>query len=397
MNRQSFFTLQALVFGLVAAALTTVYITQPVLPVLQREFGVNPSQASYTVSAVILGISLANLPFGMLADRFPVQRLILVGGGVVVACGLFCAATSSLALLVGARFVQGLFVPALTTCLAAYLSTNLPLERLNVVMGSYVSATVAGGLGGRLLGGWIHPPLHWRYAFVTASLLVLIATLAAVRWLPPGKLPSENDTKGDGFLALLSQVKLRRSFQVAFGGFFVFSSIFNYLPFYLHGPPFNASTQIITLLYLAYLIGIFTGPMAGKLSNRIGNGGTMVLGSLVFALAIGLTMVKSILAIVVALMLVCAGFFSIHASAAGSLNRRLTGSRGRANSLYVLAYYLGGAVGITLSGYAYGLAGWYGVVTLGLVMLTVPLVTGLKEMREPEDGANPEEELSTGV
>ncbi|MFA4902249.1 MAG: MFS transporter [Desulfobaccales bacterium] len=397
MNRQSFFTLQALVFGLVAAALTTVYITQPVLPILQREFGVNPSQASYTVSAVILGISLANLPFGMLADRFPVQRLILVGGGVVVACGLFCAVTSSLPLLVGARFVQGLFVPALTTCLAAYLSTNLPLERLNVVMGSYVSATVAGGLGGRLLGGWIHPPLHWRYAFVTASILVLIATLAAVRWLPRGKLASEDDTQGDGFLALLSQVKLRRSFQVAFGGFFVFSSIFNYLPFYLHQPPFNASTQLITLLYLAYLIGIFTGPMAGKLSNRIGNGGTMVLGSLVFALAIALTMIKSILAIVVALMLVCAGFFSIHASAAGALNRRLTGSRGRANSLYVLSYYLGGAVGITLSGYAYGLAGWYGVAGLGLVMLTVPLVTGFKEMREPADGAKLEEELSTGV
>ncbi len=397
MNRQSFFTLQALVFGLVAAALTTVYITQPVLPILQQEFGVNPSQASYTVSAVILGIALANLPFGMLADRFPVQRLILVGGGVVVACGLFCAATSSLALLVGARFVQGLFVPALTTCLAAYLSTNLPLERLNVVMGSYVSATVAGGLGGRLLGGWIHPPLHWRYAFVTASFLVLIATLAAVRWLPPGKLPSEDDARGEGFLALLSQVKLRRSFQVAFGGFFVFSSIFNYLPFYLHRPPFNASTEFITLLYLAYLIGIFTGPMAGQLSNRIGNGGTMVLGSLVFALAIALTLIQSILAIVVALMLVCAGFFSIHASAAGSLNRRLTASRGRANSLYVLAYYLGGAVGITLSGYAYGLAGWHGVATLGLLMLIVPLVTGLREMRETADESQPKEKLSTGV
>jgi YNFM family putative membrane transporter len=389
MNRQSFFTLQALVFGLVAASLTTVYITQPVLPILQQEFGVTPSQASYTVSAVILGIALANLPFGMLADRFPVQRLILVGGGVVVACGLFCAVTTSLTLLVGARFVQGLFVPALTTCLAAYLSTNLPLERLNVVMGSYVSATVAGGLGGRLLGGWIHPPLHWRYAFVTASLLVLMATMAAVRWLPAGKLPSEHDAQGEGFLALLSQRELRRSFQVAFGGFFVFSSIFNYLPFYLHGPPFNASTEFITLLYLAYLIGIFTGPMAGQLSNRIGNGGTMVLGSLVFALAIALTLIPSILAIVVALMLVCAGFFSIHASAAGSLNRKLTSSRGRANSLYVLAYYLGGAVGITLSGYAYSLAGWYGVATLGLVMLTIPLVTGLREMREPVPGARP--------
>ncbi len=385
MDRENFFGLQALVFALVAAALTTVYITQPVLPIIEEEFGVNPSQASFTVSAVILGIALANLPFGMLADRVPVQRLILVGGAVVVACGLFCAATRSLPLLVGARFIQGLFVPSLTTCLAAYLSANLPLERLNVVMGSYVSATVAGGLGGRLLGGWIHPPLHWRYAFITASLLLLAATLAAGRWLPPGKRPGAGEGNPEGFLALLGHRELRRIFLVAFGGFFVFSSIFNYLPFYLSRPPFNASTQFITLLYLSYIIGVFIGPLAGKLSNRIGNGATMILGSFIFALAIVLTLIKAVLAVIAALALVCAGFFAIHAAAAGSLNRRLTSSRGRANSLYVLAYYLGGAAGITLSGYAYGLAGWRGVAGLGLGMLLVPCITGFMERRQGPD------------
>jgi YNFM family putative membrane transporter len=88
-----------------------------------------------------------------------------------------------------------------------------------------------------------------------------------------------------------------------------------------------------------------------------------------------------------ALLLVCAGFFTIHASAAGSLNRRLTGGRGRANSLYVLFYYLGGACGITLSGWAYTWAGWPGVVTLGLAMLSVPLVSGFKDLRE--EGVSP--------
>jgi YNFM family putative membrane transporter len=375
----SFFSLQALVFGLVAAAISNVYITQPVLPIIEAEFGVGPSQASYTVSAVILGIALANLPFGWLSDRFPVRRLILVGGAVVAGAGLCCAATSSLGLLVAARFVQGLFVPSLTTCLAAYLSANLPLDRLNVVMGSYVSATVAGGLGGRLLGGWIHPPLHWRYAFVTASVLLLLATLAAFFWLPPGRAQAEEGGRSEGFLALLSRRELRRIFLVAFGGFFVFSSIFNYLPFYLSRPPFNASTQLITLLYLSYLTGVVIGPMAGKLSNRMGNGATMVLGSVVFAIAIVLTFIPSLAAIIVALALVCAGFFGIHAAAAGSLNLRLTSSRGRANSLYVLAYYLGGAAGITLSGYAYGLAGWSGVAILGLLMLAIPFATGMAE------------------
>ena len=379
-----FLGLQALVFALVAAAISNVYITQPVLPVIQQEFGVSPSQASYTVSAVILGISLANLPFGMLADRFPVRRLILVGGAVVAAAGLCCAVTTSLPLLVAARFVQGLFVPALTTCLAAYLSANLPLERLNVVMGSYVSATVAGGLGGRLLGGWLHPPLHWRYAFVTAAVFLAGATVMAAWRLPEGKGPEESPAEAEGFLALLSHQELRRIFLVAFGGFFVFSSVFNYLPFYLSGAPFHASTQLITLLYLSYLIGVFIGPVAGKLSNRIGNGGTMVLGSLIFALAIALTLIKSLLAILAALALVCAGFFAIHAAAAGSLNRKLTSSRGRANSLYVLAYYLGGAVGITLSGYAYGLSGWPGVAALGTAVLALPFATGLAERRQEQ-------------
>ncbi len=377
-----FFTLQALVFSLVAAAISNVYITQPVLPVIETEFGVGPGQASYTVSAVILGIALANLPFGWLADRFPVRRLILAGGLVVAGAGLFCAATDRLFLLVAARFVQGLFVPALTTCLAAYLSANLPLDRLNVVMGSYVSATVAGGLGGRLLGGWIHPPLHWRYAFVTASILLLLAACAAVLWLPPGRRPAEQEGPEEGFLSLLGRRELRRIFLVAFGGFFVFSSIFNYLPFYLSRPPFNASTELITLMYLSYLIGVFIGPMAGRLSNRIGNGGTMVLGSVVFAVAIAATFVKSILAIVAALALVCAGFFAIHAAAAGSLNLQLTSSRGRANSLYVLAYYLGGAAGITLSGYAYNLAGWHGVAALGLMMLAIPFATGMSARQQ---------------
>jgi len=57
---------------------------------------------------------------------------------------------------------------------------------------------------------------------------------------------------------------------VAAGSFALFSSIFNYLPFRLNGSPFNLSTEMTTSLYLAYVIGIFMGPLAGRISNRIG-------------------------------------------------------------------------------------------------------------------------------
>ena len=374
--------LQLLIFSLVAANFTMIYLPQPVLHVIRGEFGVTESVASLLVSAVIFGMALSNLPFGVLADRYPARPLFIAGGTVIALAGLFCAATSNLWLMVAARFVQGLFVPSLTTCLVVYLVRNLPPERLNVVTGSYVAATVAGGLGGRLLGGLIHVPAHWRYAFVTSSALLLCATAAAAFRLPREEGRREPEKVVPGFAKLLFDPKARRSYLVAFGGFFVFSSIFNYLPFYLAGPPFSASVHLITLMYLSYGVGIFAGPLSGRLSNRIGNGATMVLGSVLFAAAICTTFIPSLAAIVVSLPLVCGGFFSIHAAAAGSLNRNLGAGRGRANSLYVLFYYLGGSLGITAGGRAYQGYGWRGVAGLGILMLALPFAIGIREYRE---------------
>jgi YNFM family putative membrane transporter len=372
---------QGLVCVLVAAALTNLYLPQPVLPVLAAEFGVNETTASLSISMAILGITLANLPFGTLGDRYPIQPLILTGGSVVIICALVCAITTNLTVLVATRFVQGLFFPALTTCLAAYLARNLPPERLNVGMGAYVSATVVGGLGGRLLGGWIHPPLHWRYAFVSAAVLLLAALLAAVLGLPKDKGPPRRQADDLGFGALLFRRELLRLYGVAFSAFWVFSATFNYLPFYLAQPPFQASTELITLLYLTYLLGALMGPIAGRVSNRIGNGATMAWGAGMFGLALASTLLASLGMMAVSLAGVCAGFFAIHAAAAGALNRKLSGSRGRANSLYVLFYYAGGYCGITVSGYVYRYAGWPAVVALGLAILLLPLATGLLEGR----------------
>jgi len=370
-------SLQARVFFLVGATFSTIYLTQPILPVLREEFGIGPSEASLTVSAVIFGISLATLPFGRLVDRLPARPIILCGGTIASLAGLLCAATRHFPLLVAGRFLQGVFVPSLTTCLVVYLVRRLPPERLNVAMGSYVSATVAGGLGGRLLAGFIHPPLHWRYAFVTASILLLLATLDAARWLPRGERRPEAAAGEAGFLALVSRPDLLRIFSVGAAAFAAFSSIFNYLPFLLAGPPFRLPTHLITMLYLSYIVGVAIGPVAGRLGNRFGNGTTMVLGSLVFGAAALLLLVPSIPAVATALVASCAGFFIVHTAAVGALNRKMSSSRGRANSLYVFFYYLGGTAGITVSGNAYHAAGWPGVLAVVGCLLTVPLAAGI--------------------
>ena len=75
--------LQFTVFALVAASFTNIYITQPLLPVLQAEFATSMSTISASVSAVIFDITITNLPFGALSDKIPIQPIILSGGVMV--------------------------------------------------------------------------------------------------------------------------------------------------------------------------------------------------------------------------------------------------------------------------------------------------------------------------
>src|SRR5437763_12993650 len=252
--------MNAVLFALDAHTFITMYVTKPVLPVLTAEFGVTPGVASLTVSAVVLGIALANLPFGVLADRVPIGPIVLCGGAVVATASVTCALTPHIGVLIAARFLQGLFIPSMSTCLAAYLSRTLPPQRLNLVMGWYVSATVTGGMGGRLLGGFVFPAEHWRLAFIGAAAIVAGGVAAAVHWLPRDPPPPRRETESTGFLRLLSRPELLRMLSVGFFAFFVFSAMFNYIPFYLSGPPLHAGVRVITLLYLAYVMGIAAGP-----------------------------------------------------------------------------------------------------------------------------------------
>ena len=377
----SYLRLQLIVFGLVSASFTNIYLTQPVLPILQNEFSIDVVQVSFSVSAVILGITLSNLPFGFLSDRLPIHPIILTGGIMVAVCGLICAFTESFWGLIGARFFQGIFIPSLTTCLAAYLAKTLPIARLNIVMGSYVSATILGGLCSRLLGGWIFSPLHWRYAFVSAAILTLIATFTAVWGLPRNSNKTEQQHDSISFLALIKRMDLLRIYFCAAGSFAIFSSIFNYLPYRLTAQPFDLSTKMTTLLYLVYIVGIFIGPLVGRISIRLGGGNTLIAGTILLGGALFIILLPSITAVILGLLGICTGFFTIHVVAVGSLNSKLSSGHGRANALYVLFYYMGGWLGITGLGLVYKQGGWNTLIYICLFLLIIPLSTGIIESK----------------
>ena len=369
-----------LLLALACAAFWNIYITQPVLPRIETAFSVDTGRAAWTVSLVLLGFALANLPLGYLADRFGSHRLFAAGGAGVALCGFVAARTDSFDMLVSARFVQGLLLPALTTCAAAALSRMVPSARLNLVMGRYVAATVLGGLLGRLLGGLMPGADGWRLAFLIAGFAVFAAALSAARHAPRD-LPMRVTADAPGYGELLRRRDLWLLWLLGGLGQAIFAPVFNTLPYRLAETPFALRPDQSTWLYLSYVIGIVAGPVAGRLSQRYSNGRVMITASLVLMLSLCSLLLPSLLAVSLALLGISAGFFGLHAAAVGALNLRLQGAQGRANALYVLSYYLGAAFGVLWSAWVYHTQGWNTLVTVAMGLTLLPVLIGLHERR----------------
>ncbi len=374
---------QAVVLSLVSAAFCSIYLTQPNLPSLQKYFDTDLPAVSATVSVLILGLALANIPFGMAVDKLPIKPIIAGGGLSLSLSLLWCASAQSIEELTLARFVSGLCVPALTTCLVAWLSqTQLP-ARLPVVMGNYVAATVLGGFGGRLIGGVVFPPEMWRWSFVFVALLIGTSTVIALIVLPQGKSKNNLKRSKGSLLELLKKPELLMLYACGGAGLGLFATVFNYLPYRLSSAPFSLSSSLATGFYATYLIGIVTAPLAGKLSARWGSGRTLLGGVVVISLGLSGLFADHLLLTLAALLVLSAGYFTMHSAAVGALNGKLAAGqgRGRANALYILVYYVGGSLGIQLGGYVYEAGGWQWLMSFCLALLIVPLSTALLEIR----------------
>ena len=187
------------------------------------------------------------------------------------------------------------------------------------------------------------------------------------------------DQKTDSYFSFLTRKELLLPIACGATGLLMFQPIFNFLPYRLSDAPFYFSTEMITFTYFVYALGVFLGPFAGKVSNKLGGENVLIISAIIFAVSVMLLFYPSVIAVILGLLGVCAGFFTIHAVAVGLLNSKLTSGHGKANALYVLFYYCGGWLGITGAGFFFEKYGWKGVLSFVFCFVLVPMVTGIVE------------------
>jgi YNFM family putative membrane transporter len=125
------------------------------------------------------------------------------------------------------------------------------------------------------------------------------------------------------------------------------------------------------LIFFAYAFGACGSGVMGELTSRFKRPRILLIALLVMAAGILLTVLSSLSAIIVGIVVFTIGFFGAHAVASAWVGVRATTARAQASSLYLLAYYLGSSISGTGGGVVWSAMGWYGVVGLVLVLLSL--------------------------
>lgn len=131
------------------------------------------------MNAYTIGVTMVLMATGALAGRFGRKRVFLASiaafGGASLACGL----TTSVPVLIGARFLQGLSGGAMLVCQIAILSP-VPHGRERGMAFGWWGVVSGVGLGfGPLIGGAIVTLWSWEWVFLVHVALSIVTSLLA--------------------------------------------------------------------------------------------------------------------------------------------------------------------------------------------------------------------------
>lgn len=169
-------------------------IYTPAMPQMVIDLNSTAAAVQNTVTAYMLGMSLAFIPIGVVADAWGRKRVLLVCLTVVVATSLVCAAVGSVGLLLAVRFVQGAAASACLVLSYAIAADCFSGRRLTSVSGILGAAWGLAPVVAPAVGGVLVQFVSWRWVFVLIAALSGL-TFAVVTLVLPETLTDEQRSR----------------------------------------------------------------------------------------------------------------------------------------------------------------------------------------------------------
>lgn len=366
------------------AAAANLYYNQPLLAIIAQSFqtsehsvGLIPmlTQIGYAIGIFLL------VPLGDLVER---RRLILTML-VVTAFALGAAAVSpNLTWLVGASLAIGMttIVAQLIVPFAANLAS--PQTRGKVV-GMVMSGLLIGILLARTVSGFVGANFGWRSMYWIASVLMILLALALSKLLPKSqptlKVPYLKLMQS--LFELIRQPVLQEASLAGAMSFAAFSAFWSTLVFLLAQPPYHYGSEVAGLFGLVGVVGAAAAPLVGKLADRRSPKLTVALGLAITTISFLVFWWQGhqLVGLIFGVILLDLGVQTTMVSNQARIYSLPPEAHSRLNALYIMFYFLGGALGSFLGAYGWSRWQWNGVCAVSLLMLAIAFTTFFKRSR----------------
>lgn len=236
-------------------------------------------------------------------------------------------------------------------------------------IGIVMSGLLIGIIGSRSISGYVGEYLGWRNMYFIASGIMLLYALVLVF-----KLPSLNSDFKGSYGKLMQSVwtyfKTESSVRLAAlrggVGFASFSAFWTTLVFLMEDN-FNYGSGIAGMFGVLGIGGALAATWAGKMSDKMNKNRLISIATLVMILAWGVFEFsgKSILGLVIGVIFIDMGLQSLHITNQNIIFSKNPEARNRINTIYMVGYFIGEALGTTTGAYAWQWFQWTGVATLG--------------------------------
>ncbi len=177
-------------------------IANVALPHMQGTLSASQDQIAWVLTAYIVAAAIATPLTGWMVDRFGQKNVFLASIAGFTVASMLCGMSNTLAEIVAARLLQGVFGAALVPLSQVVLLDINPKEKQGSAMAIWGVGVMVGPILGPTLGGWLTDSYNWRWVFFINVPIGLLAAYGMWRYIRPVPGPRRQRFDVFGFATL---------------------------------------------------------------------------------------------------------------------------------------------------------------------------------------------------
>jgi DHA1 family bicyclomycin/chloramphenicol resistance-like MFS transporter len=273
MTKKRYFFLVLILGALTAIGPFSIDMYLPGFPAIAKSLHTSTTRVSLSLSGFFIGISVGQLLYGPLLDRFGRKNPLYIGLVLYIIASIGCFFVTSIEQLIVLRFVQAVGSCAAGVASMAMVRDIFPLKDNAKVFALLILILGVSPMIAPTVGGYVTAAFQWQYIFVILAGIAILILTAVIFFLPESHQPDPSHSlKPKPIInSFWSIIKHPQFYTYAVCGAIGFSGLFAYLaasPF-VFMEVYGVSSKVYGWIFAGLSVGfIGSSQLNGMLTKR---------------------------------------------------------------------------------------------------------------------------------